>query len=263
MAGRGRSEQPIEQITMRGINMTNKTPPEENNELKWVENGLLRKDRIVDAAALIEASRYLLEYSKQPPADLVGTGNNFQKDLRISGVSIAASILRPFATEQALKAMYGWENDHKQELSGHKLIELYRALSPQSQKLLNEQYLANSKSRFDTSGIQPTLPIEELLEEFNNAFQEERYFTEKANFKPGSSSPNGDRLDIVVQAAWEILAKDPKMKARMFNFDALIRFLPEQQANEEPYIVRRKPIYDLTRHTTSPETTQGNESGGQ
>ena len=243
--------------------MTNKTPPEENDELKWVESGLLRKDRIVDAAALIEASRYLQEYSTQPPADLVGTGNNFQKDLRMIGVSIAASILRPFAAEQALKAMYEWENDHKQQLSGHKLIELYRALSPQSQKLLNEQYLANSRSRHDESGIQPTLPIEELLKEFNNAFQEERYFTEDANFKPGYSSPNGDRLDIVVQAAWEILAKDPKMKARMFNLDALIRFLPEQQANEEPYIVRRKPIYDLTRHTTSPETTQGNESGGQ
>ena len=243
--------------------MTNKIPPEENNGLKWVENGLLRKDRIVDAAALIEASRYLHEYLTQPPEDLVGTGNNFQKDLRLMGVSIANSILRPFAAEQALKAIYEWENDHKQGLSGHKLIELYRALSPQSQKLLNDQYLADSRSRHSESGIQPIIPIKELLEEFNNAFQEKRYFTEKANFKTGSSSPNEDRLEIVVDAAWEILAKEPKMMKRMFNFGALIRLLPEQPANEEPYIVRRKPIYDLTRHTTSPETTQGNESGGQ
>ena len=39
--------------------MTNKTPPEENNGLQWVPIRLLRKDRIVDAAALIEASKYL------------------------------------------------------------------------------------------------------------------------------------------------------------------------------------------------------------
>ena len=243
--------------------MTNKTPPQENNGLKWIENGLLRKDRIVDAAALIEASRYLQEYSRQPPADLVGTGNDFQKDLRMFGASIAANILRPFATEQALKAMYEWENDHKKQLSGHKLIELYQALSPQSQKLLKEQYLVNSRLRHDESGTQPPLPIEELLEEFNNAFQEERYFTEDANFKPGYSSPNYDRLDIVVQAAWEILSKDPKMKTRMFNLDALIRLPPEQQANEEPHILKRKPIYCVTRQTTPPETTQGNESRGQ
>ena len=243
--------------------MTNKTPPEENNGLKWVENGLLWKERIVEAAALIEASRYLLEYCKQSTADLVGTGNNFQKDLRMSGVAIAAKILRPFATEQALKAMYEWENDHKKQLSGHKLIELYHALSPQSQKLLKEQYLVSSKLPQDQFGIQPALPIEELLEEFNNAFQEERYFTEENNFKPGYSSPNYDRLDIVVQAAWEILSKDPKMEKRIFNFDALIRMLPEQQANEEPHIARRKPIYYLATHTPPPETDQGNESRGQ
>ena len=86
--------------------MVNQTPSEEDNGLNWVESGLRRKDRIVDAAALIEASRYLEEYLKQSPANLVGSGNNFQKDLRMSGVVIAANILRPFATELAIKAMY-------------------------------------------------------------------------------------------------------------------------------------------------------------
>ena len=265
IAERGDVPSNLSRRTIRRVaNMTNKTPPEENNGLKWVENGLLRKDRIVDAAALIEASRYLEEHSKQPPEDVVGSGNDFQKDLRMSGVTIAAQILRPFATEQALKAMYEWENDHKKkQRSEHKLIELYHALSPQSQKLLKEQYLVNSRLHHDEPGTQPTLPIEELLEEFNDAFQEQRYFTEDGNFKPGYSSPNFDRLDIVVQAAWEILSKDPKMKTRMFNFDALIRLPPDQQANEEPHIVRRKPIYYLTRHTTPSEPTQGNESRGQ
>ena len=243
--------------------MVNQTPSEEDNGLNWVESGLRRKDRIVDAAALIEASRYLEEYLKQSPANLVGSGNNFQKDLRMSGVVIAANILRPFATELAIKAMYEWDNDHKKTLSGHKLIELYHALSPQSQKLLKEQYLVNSRLPQDEFGTQPTLPIEELLEEFNDAFQEERYFTEDENFKAGYSSPNSDRLDIVVQAAWEVLSKDEKMKTRIFNLDALIRLLPEQQANEEPHIARRKPIYYLTRHTTPPETIQGNDSRGQ
>ena len=201
--------------------MTNKTPPEENNGLQWVPIRLLRKDRIVDAAALIEASKYLEEYFEQSPANLVGTGPNFQKDLRMTGAAIAMNIIRPFATEQALKAMYEWETGHKKQLSGHKLIELYHALSPQSQKRIREQYLINSRHH-DELGTQPTLPIEELLEEFNDAFHEQRYFTEEANFKPGRSSPNSHKLDIVVQAAWDILYRDPKMKTRMFNFDAII-----------------------------------------
>ena len=50
--------------------MVNQTPAEEDNGLNWVESGLRRKDRIVDAAALIEASRYLEEYLKQSPANL-------------------------------------------------------------------------------------------------------------------------------------------------------------------------------------------------
>ena len=169
---------------MRAINMTNKTPPEENNELKWVEIGLLRKDRIVDAAALIEASRYLHGVLNTATRRPCRNRKQLSKGPEADGsVHSSDSILRPFAAEQALKAMYEWENDHKQGLSGHKLIELYRDLSPQSQKLLKEQYLANSRSRHDESGIEPIIPIEELLEEFNNAFQEKRYFTEKANFK--------------------------------------------------------------------------------
>ena len=39
--------------------MTNKTPPEENNGLKWLESGLRWKERINEAAALIETSKYL------------------------------------------------------------------------------------------------------------------------------------------------------------------------------------------------------------
>ena len=243
--------------------MTNKTTSGENNGLKWIENGLRVKDRIVDAAALIEASRYLLEYFDQSPEDIVGTGNDFQKDMRLLGASMATKILRPFATEQALKAMYEWENDHKKQLPGHKLIELYHALSPQSQKLLKEQYLVSSKLPQDQFGTLPALPIEELLVEFNDAFQKERYFSEEQNFKPGYSSPNFERLDVVVMAAWEILSKDPKMETRIFNFDALIRIPSEQQANENPHVVRREPILDLTRHTTPPEKPQGNESRGQ
>ena len=85
--------------------MVNQTQPEDNNRLKWVESGLRRKDRIVDAAALIEASRYLDRYFRQPAEILIGAGNNFQKDLMTAGVGIATHIMRPFAAELALKAM--------------------------------------------------------------------------------------------------------------------------------------------------------------
>ena len=47
---------------------------------------------------------------------LIGAGNNFQKDFMSAGVGIATNIMRPFATELALKAMYEWENDHKKDI---------------------------------------------------------------------------------------------------------------------------------------------------
>ena len=47
------------QTISRATNMTNKTPPEENNGLKWLESGLRWKERINEAAALIETSKYL------------------------------------------------------------------------------------------------------------------------------------------------------------------------------------------------------------
>ena len=221
--------------------MTNKTPPEEDNGLKWLENGLIWKERINEAAALIEISRYLDRYLRQPVGKLIGAGNNFQKDLMNSGVGIATQIMRPFAAELALKAMCEWENDHKKDIRGHNLIKLYNTLSPQTQGLLRERYLTISESSQHEFANQTIPPIEGLLEEFQNAFHEERYFTEEAYFKTGYSSPNKWRLDAVVKAAWETLSADPKMAEKMFNLEALFR-IPEQQANEEPHIVRRKPI---------------------
>ena len=79
-------------------------PVKRNNGLVWVPNRLLAKDKIVDAASLVEASRYLLDYCKQPATDLVGVGPDYRKDLLSGGTSLAAGILRPFATELALKA---------------------------------------------------------------------------------------------------------------------------------------------------------------
>ena len=242
--------------------MTNQNANGENKGLKWVENGLRRKDRIVDAVALIEASRYLDEYSKQSPEDLVGTGNNFQKDLRHVGVATAANILRPFATELALKAVYEWENDHEKTMSGHDLTVLYGALSQQSQELLKDQYLSNSQRLKHTFPTPATIQIEELLEEFKNAFEQERYFTEEKYFTPGYSSPNLHRLDLVVLAAWEILTKDTKMTERIFNLDAIIR-VPEQQMAPNPHIVRRRPIYDLTKPITPSTTEQEKGPFGQ
>ena len=221
--------------------MTNKTPPEENNGLKWLESGLRWKERINEAAALIETSRYLDRYLKQPVEILIGAGNNFQKDFMSAGVGIATHIMRPFATELAIKAMYEWENDDKKDIQGHNLIKLYNILSPKTQGLLRERYLTISESIQHEFGNQAIPPIEELLKEFQNAFQEERYFTEEAHFKTGYSSPNQGRLDAVVMAAWKTLSEDPKMEARIFNLDALIP-IHEQQANKEPHIVRRKPM---------------------
>ena len=63
--------------------MTNKTPPEENNGLKWLESGLKWKERINEASALIETSRYLDKYFEQPVEMLIGAGNNFQKDFML------------------------------------------------------------------------------------------------------------------------------------------------------------------------------------
>ena len=221
--------------------MTNKTPPEENNGLKWLESGLKWKERINEASALIETSRYLDKYFEQPVEMLIGAGNNFQKDFMLAGAGITTRIIRPFATELALKAMYEWENDNEKSIQGHNLIILYDALSPKTQSLLKEQYLTASESIRHEFENQTITLIEELLEEFQNAFPEKRYFTEEAYFKTGHSSPNERRLDAVVMAAWKTLSEDPKMRTRIFNLEALFR-IPEQQANEEPHIVRRKPI---------------------
>ena len=221
--------------------MTNKTPPEENNGLKWLESGLIWKEKINEAAALIETSKYLDRYLRQPVEILIGAGNNFQKDFMSAGVGIATQIMRPFATELALKAMYEWENDHKTSIREHNLIKLYNTLSPKTQGLLRERYLTISQSIQHEFANQKIPPIEELLDEFQNAFQEERYFTEEAYFKTGYSSPNKGRLDAVVMAAWKTLSEDPKMAEKMFNLEALFR-IPEQQENEEPHIARRKPM---------------------
>ena len=194
-------------------------PVKRNNGFVWVPNRLLAKNKIVDAASLVEASTYLLDYFNQPPTDIVGVGPNYRKDLRSNGTSLAASILRPFATELALKALYEWEHDHKTQIHGHQLVELYHALSPETRKNLTEQYLDTSRSRF---GAQQTPSIEELLEEFNVGFQENRYRSEDQYFKPGRSSPNIERLDVVVQAAWNILAKDEKMMRRMFSPEQML-----------------------------------------
>ena len=71
------------QTIRRATNMTNKTPPEENNGLKWLESGLKWKERINEASALIETSRYLDKYFEQPVEMLIGAGNNFQKDFML------------------------------------------------------------------------------------------------------------------------------------------------------------------------------------
>ena len=194
-------------------------PVKRNNGLVWVPNRLLAKNKIVDAASLVEASRYLLDYCKQPATDLVGVGPDYRKDLLSGGTSLTAGILRPFATELALKALYEWEHDHKTEKQGHKLVELYHALSPETRKNLTEQYLDASRSGF---GAQQTPSIEELLEEFNDGFQESRYRSEAKYFKPGYSSPNIERLDFVVQAAWNILVKDENMMRRMFSPEQML-----------------------------------------
>ena len=101
----------------------------DSSGLQWIKNRLRYKgQRITQAAALVEAARYLDNFYNQPAENLAGEGNDFQKDLLLAGNALAANILRPFAAELALKTVYEWENNNA-AVKEHKLLNLWKSLS--------------------------------------------------------------------------------------------------------------------------------------
>ena len=187
----------------------------DNSGLQWVKTRLLFKDqRITQAGALIESARYLREYYNQPVKYLAGKGNNFQKDLLTAGNALAANIVSTLAVELALKAVYEWENN-KAANKKHKLVDLWNSLSSQSQSQLESGYI--QYYRLHGGQNQEELPIVRLLEEFDDAFHEYRYFNEPEIFKPGHQNLHIDKLDFVVLAAWDMLSIDADMIPKMFD----------------------------------------------
>ena len=202
----------------------------DNSGLQWIKNRLrYREQRITQAASLVEAARHLDNYYSQPAESLVGKGNDFRKDLLLAGNALAANILRPLATELALKAVYEWEN-HDAEIHGHKLLTLWKKLSPQSQRRLESLYQhyyhsstnPNKKVELEHNGkryVMHEFPIILLLETYNDAFHRSRYFNEPALFTSGYQNLHTEKLDFVVRAAWEMLSTDTDMIPKIFDLE--------------------------------------------
>ena len=202
----------------------------DNSGLQWLKSRLRYKDqRITQAAGLVEAARHLDNYYNQPEENLVGKGNDFQKDLLLSGNAMAANILRPLATELALKAVYEWENNDT-SVRGHKLLDLWKSLSPRSQEWLKSLYErqyhsdANPNKGVVIKGRENyytihELPIELLLEAYNDAFHEFRYFSEPTIFTPGYLNSHIKKLDFVVHAVWEMLSIETDMIPKIFSIE--------------------------------------------
>ena len=188
----------------------------DNSGLQWVENRLLFKgQRITQAGALLESARYLCKYYNQPVENLAGKGNDFQKDLLTAGNALAANILRTLSVELALKAVYEWENNKAADKK-HKLLDLWKLLSSQSQSQLESGYLHNYRL-YEGQDKAKEWPIVRLLEEFNDAFHESRYFNEPNIFKPGDQNLHITKLDFVVLAAWEMISTDIDMIPKIFD----------------------------------------------
>ena len=202
----------------------------DNSGPQWIKSRLRYKDqRITQAASLVEAARYLDNYYNQPAESLSGKGNDFQKDLLLTGNAFAANILRPFATELALKAVYEWENNNA-TVKGHKLLKLWKTLSSQSQRRLESLYLRyyhsdanpNRDVELEYAGkryVMPEFPIVLLLETYNDAFDKSRYFNEPAIFTSGDQNSHIVKLDFVVQAVWEMLSTDTDMIPKIFSIE--------------------------------------------
>ncbi len=175
----------------------------------------------------MEAARYLDNFYNQPTENLVGRGNDFQKDLLLVGNALAANILRPFAAELALKSVYEWENNNT-AVKEHKLLNLWKSLSSQSQRRLEILYQRHYHSDanlnkdvvIETYGKRYVInefPILILLETFDDAFHKYRYFNEPAIFTPGDQNLHTQKLDFVVLAAWEMLSSDTDMIPKIFS----------------------------------------------
>ena len=198
--------------------------------LQWIKSRLRYKDqRITQAASLVEAARHLDNYYNQPAENLAGNGNDFQKDLRLTGNAFAANILRPLATGLALKAVYEWENNNA-AVKEHKLLILWETLSSQSQIRLESLYRRyyhsdanpNKDVEIEHGGeryVMHELPIVLLLEAYNDAFHESRYFNEPAIYTSGYQNLHTKKLDFVVQAAWEMLSNDIDMIHKIFSME--------------------------------------------
>ena len=202
----------------------------ENPGLQWIKSRLRVKDqRITQAAALVEAARYLDNFYNQPTENLVGRGNDFKKDLLFAGNALAANILRPFAVELALKSVYEWENNNA-AVKEHKLLHLSESLSSQSQRRLESLYRRqyhsvaspNKDVVIEVGGkryVMNEFPIAMLLETYSDAFHKSRYFNEPAIFTPGDQNLHTNKLDFVVQAAWEMLSTDTDMIPKIFSIE--------------------------------------------
>ena len=202
----------------------------DNSGLQWVKSRLRYKEqRITLAASLVEAARHLDNYYKQPARNLEGKGNDFQKDLLLTGNVFATNILRPLATELALKAVYEWES-HEAAIKEHKLLNLWNKLSPQSQRKLESLYQhyyhsstdPNKEVELEHNGkryVMHEFPIVLLLETYNDAFHRSRYFNEPTLFTSGYLNLHTEKLDFVVRAAWEMLSTDTDMIPKIFNIE--------------------------------------------
>ena len=202
----------------------------DNSGLQWIKSRLrFKNQRITQAAALVEAARYLNNFYNQPAENLVGKGNDFQEDLLFVGNALAANILRPFATELALKAVYEWENNNA-AVKEHKLLNLWKSLSSQSQRrvesLYQRHYHSNANPNKDVvieaygkRYVINEFPIVMLLEAFNDAFHKFRYFNEPAIFTSGDQNLHTEKLDFVVQAIWELLSTDTDMIPKIFSIE--------------------------------------------